>query len=390
MKGFFLNTFDKGKASVYFLLCLGCVTISFNTAAIAAVIPSISKDLGISDFAVSRMISFYMIPYGLGALIYAPLLKVISYRKVLASTMLLYAISCALCSIGNLLNNLLLARMAMGLSGAAVTPMALMIIGDNFDSNIRGRLVGVFFSCSFFASLAGIGIASFADWRALFYIPALLALVITIVSLLMKSEIFDRSQTGEVNYIRVFTNKRIRNVFLFIFVISALYHGVHQWYGVYLDKVYGLSKQAISLIFILSAVGGLVGQNIGGMLSDKKNRLFACYTGFIVLSLSTLLLSLHFPVIIVAAVMVFISIGWTISHNGISTLLTDFPEEERALTASLNSAVRFISGGIGFYLSTYIVASSFATNFFIIGIVMFILVFLIKYIIISVEHKNGE
>ena len=242
---------DKEKRAVYFLLCLGCVTISFNTAAIAAVIPSISLDLNISDFAVSRMISFYMVPYGLGALIYAPLVKKISYRKVLSATMFLYAISCLLCSIGNFLHNLLFARIAMGLSGAAITPISLMIIGDYFEKNVRGRLVGIFFSCSFFASLAGIIMTGFASWRALFVVPAIIAFFIAIKSLFIKSNIFDDNQKGEINYAKVFKDLRIRNVFMFIFVISALYHGVHQWYGVYLDRIYKLDKQTISLFFII-------------------------------------------------------------------------------------------------------------------------------------------
>ncbi len=376
---------DKEKRAVYFLLCLGCVTISFNTAAIAAVIPSISLDLNISDFAVSRMISFYMVPYGLGALIYAPLVKKISYRKVLSATMFLYAISCLLCSIGNFLHNLLFARIAMGLSGAAITPISLMIIGDYFEKNVRGRLVGIFFSCSFFASLAGIIMTGFASWRALFVVPAIIAFFIAIKSLFIKSNIFDDNQKGEINYAKVFKDLRIRNVFMFIFVISALYHGVHQWYGVYLDRIYKLDKQTISLFFIISAIGGLVGQNVGGYLSDKKGRSLACYTGFIILALSTMLLSGKYPIFIVPIIIMLISLGWSISHNGVSTILTDFPEKDRAVSASLNSAIRFVSGGLGFYLSSFFVRYDFGLTFLGIGILMFILVFLIKFIIIYNE-----
>ena len=52
------------KKIIFVLLCLGCVTISFNVAAIAAAIPAISSDLSLPALAVARIIPFYMIPYG--------------------------------------------------------------------------------------------------------------------------------------------------------------------------------------------------------------------------------------------------------------------------------------------------------------------------------------
>ncbi len=372
---------DAERKIAYILICLGCITISFNVAAITAVIPVISAELMLPDFKVSQIIPYYMIPYGIGALIYAPLTRRFSYRSVLWFTMGVYAISSFMCGWIYFLECFLIARVCMGIAGASAIPLGLMIIGEFFNKQIRGRLVGVFFGCSFVASVAGIFISGILDWRWLFFIPAILGGITSLSFIILPSSILNKKHKASVNYLEAFKNFKIREVFLFICLISALYHGVRNWFGVYLSRIYHLEKFAISMIFVLAALGGLAGQLIGGYLSDKKSRLFSCYVGILGLSISTMLLAGKYPLVIVAVIMTIISMSWTIGHNGISTVLTDFPDNDRPVIASLNSSVRFVSGGIGFFISSYFVEKSFSVSFFFMGIFLFLLVFALKRIV---------
>jgi predicted MFS family arabinose efflux permease len=363
---------------VYILLCSGCITISFNVAAIAAVIPVISSELGLLDFETSKIIPYYLMPYGIGALIYAPLTRFVSYRIVLTSSMMLFAVTCFVCGSVQSLEHFLVARVLMGLTAASAIPLGLMIIGELFERNIRGRLVGGFFACSFIASLAGIGLSGIASWRWLFYVPAVLGMGLGICFLLFGADLLQRVHIGHINYGRVLSNIKIRNVFIFIFAISFLYHGVHKWYGIYLSRVYHLDQLAISLFFLMAAFGGLFGQIIGGILSDKKGRLVSCMTGIIGLSIGTMLLVNRYPLMILGLVLLIISMCWTIGHNGVSTVLTDFPDDDRPMIASLNSSVRFLSGGLGFYISSFFVERSFGLTFLAIGMLMALLSIVVK------------
>ena len=373
------------KRIIYILICLGCITISFNVAAITAAIPVISLDLNLPAFLVSRIIPYYMIPYGVGALIYAPLTKRISYRTVLASTMALFAVSCFACATIHDLNSFLFARIAMGITGASAIPLGLMLIGELFEKNVRGRLVGLFFGCSFFASLAGIVLSGIANWRWLFYVPAAMAIITAACFWFLHSELLKKVNSVSVSYLKAFGNVKIRNVFVFIFVISFFYHGVHKWFGVYLDRVYGMDKLTISLFFLFSALGGLAGQLFGGYLSDKKGRILSCYIGIIGLSAAMMAMAGHYSLVALAVIMASISVFWTIGHNGVSTTLTDFPDKDRSVIASLNSSVRFISGGIGFFVSSLFVEKSFELTFLGIGICTLLLTFFIKNLI--PQHK---
>ena len=320
-------------------------------------------------------------PYGIGALIYAPLTRFVTYRVVMACTMTLFAITCFVCGSAQSLGYILAARVLMGITAASAAPLGLMIIGELFEKHIRGRLVGGFFSCSFIASLAGIALSGVVSWRWLFYVPAVLGIMLAIGFMVFGSNYLNRVHIGHVNYLRALRNVKIRNVFIFIFAISFLFHGVHKWYGIYLSRVYQFTQFEISIYFIVAALGGMFGQLIGGILSDKKGRMVSCRAGILGLSLGTMCLIGTYPSIFLGLIFMLISACWTIGHNGLSTVLTDFPDNDRPIIASLNSSVRFISGGLGFCVSAFYVEKNFGLTFFVIGVLMLLLSFVLKRII---------
>ena len=344
----------------------------------------ISVEFGLPDFEVSKIIPFYLMPYGIGALIYAPLTRFVTYRVVLASTMTLFAVTCFVCGSAQSLGYILAARVLMGITAASAIPLGLMIIGELFEKHMRGRLIGGFFSCAFIASLAGIALSGVANWRWLFYVPSVLSVLLAVGFMLFGTEYLSRRHVGHVNYLRTLKNVKIRNVFIFIFAISFLYHGVHKWYGVYLSRVYGFTQLQISGYFIIAALGGMFGQLAGGVLSDKKGRLVSCRAGILGLSAGVMLLAGWYPPALLGLIIALVSTGWTVGHNGLSTVLTDFPDEDRPMIASLNSSVRFISGGIGFSVSAFFVEKSFGLTFLVIGMLMLFLSFVLKRIV--VEH----
>jgi predicted MFS family arabinose efflux permease len=350
---------------------LANITISFNFAALAAVIPVMSHDLARSEILVSRISAYYMIPYGVGALLYAPLARYWSFKVILIVAMTVYAFLNFLCAGINSIGVILSARVVMGLAAAGVIPLCLISIGSVFERETRGRLVGLFFSTSFMASVAGLVLSGIGHWRWLFLIPGLLAVVTAILLMFLADVMIDRQGIVGVDYGKIWRNRDIRNILLFIFSISFLYHGVHKWLGVYLHQQYHLNQTAISSYFILIALSGAVGQNLGGYITDRGGRFAACYWGVLILAVSTMFLLGKHPLFFLAVILAAFSIGWTIGHNGVSTVLTDFPDETRSEIASLNSSVRFVSGGLGFFFGGPFVERDFGLTFFGFGVLMF-------------------
>lgn len=371
-----VSLFDKldKKILIIFLVCLGNVVISFNVGAVAAAIPLISQDLQLPDVSVARMIAFYMIPYGFGALLYAPLTRFVSYRLVLIGALAVYAFFNFMTATSISLENMLLAQVGAGIAAAASTPLGLIIIGDLFERDVRGRLIGVFFGSSFAASMIGMIFMAIVPWRWLFIIPGILAAITAILFSVMPIVDLDRRHLAHINYLRIFSHKNILKVFVFIFLMSFLYHGLHKWYGVYLARDYGLGKHTVSAFLIIAACCGLAGQNIGGYLTDKKGRMFSCFAGGMILALGAMALFFHYPVSVVPIILGAIALGWTVNHNSVSTVLTDMEDRHRPIIASLNSSIRFVSGGLGFSLTTFFVEKSFSETFLVIGVLFLILV----------------
>lgn len=370
--------FMNSAKLIIFLICLGNVAISFNIGAVAAALPDISAALGVPEFVAAKIVPFYMIPYGLGALLYAPLTRFFTYRQCLMGAMAVYAAASLVSGLSQSLQAVLIAQAVAGVAAASSTPLSLMVIGDSFERDVRGRLVGIYFGCSFFATMVGMFFMGAVDWRWLFFIPAMIAAVNVLSLWGTKAPQLESRHEESVNYWKALSKDHIRPVFLFIFAMSFLYHAVHKWYGIYLNQEYGLGKQAVSFILILVAVCGLAGQQVGGYISDKKGRLTACYAGIGGLACGAALLVGHYPLVVLTAVLGVIGVSWTMSHNSVSTILTDFPDEDRPVIASLNSAVRFVSGGLGFSLSKYFVEKSFGVTFLGIGVLFFLLLFVVK------------
>lgn len=287
---YMVNSLINSKRIIFILLCLQQAAISLNVAALSAVVPTLSRDLMISDILAAKIIPYYMIPYGVGALVYAPLAKKVSTRVIMAATMLLFAVTNFLCAASTSIEPILLYRILMGVVSAGVVPLALIVIGKIFEAEVRGRLVGLFFSCSFVASMTGIFLSATSHWRWLFFVPGILGLLTAVLIFAFKSDLLGKLE-GRVDYLGVFQDKSFLYIFIFITLMSTLYHGVDRWLGVYMDRVYGLKQAAISMMFGVIAVSSAIGQNVGGHLTDKIGRRVSCRVGILMLASAILFLS---------------------------------------------------------------------------------------------------
>jgi len=91
---------------------------------------------------------------------------------------------------------------------------------------------------------------------------------------------------------------------------------------------------------------------------------------------------------LLALVMVIWGLGWTFNHVGLATMLTDLPAELLNEAASLNSGVRFISGGIGVSLGGLIMQKSFVLGFLVFGLGLLIILYLSR--LVSNKNIGGE
>jgi MFS family permease len=106
----------------------------------------IANDFGTSVGNTAAIISAYTIPYGLFQLVYGPLGDRIGKLKVMTLGISIFAIGTALCAFVPNLPLLILLRFLTGMFAAAVIPLSLAYIGDNFPYTERQTAIGRYLS----------------------------------------------------------------------------------------------------------------------------------------------------------------------------------------------------------------------------------------------------
>lgn len=364
------------------ILCLEGAVLSFNVAATAALIPSIASDFGLSQFITAKIVWLYMLSYGIAALFYGPLVRFLDAKKVELFCLFFFSLANLLAALAGNIYVLFAARFFMGVFGASVIPLGLILIGRHIENKNRGRFVGLFFSATFIASLAGLFLSGIVHWRIIYLIPAVLGFVLLFfIRYYLPS--FKKDTSGlKINYPAVFKDKTVRAVFTYIFFISLFYHGIQQWLGVYFSQKFHFNQFVVSMLITLTSLSGIFGEAAGGMLADIIGRVKTIDLGIILMVISVFLLLFKLPLVVLAFIMLIWGIGWTFNHAGLSTMLTDLPKEFLNESASLNSGVRFISGGLGAALSGVIMQGSFNAGFLAIGLLLIALAVFAKKLLV--------
>lgn len=361
------------KRGIFIILCLEGVVLSFNVAACAALVPSIAKDFALSQFLVGRVIWLYMLPYGIAALFYGPLARTVDAKRIEFVSLFLFSCANLLAAVSRDIHLLFAARFLMGVFGASVIPLAIILIGKHIDKQIRGRFIGFFFSATFFASLVGLFLSGLIHWRFIFLIPALCGFLLTAVIYFYLPSLKEDSRSLKINYFVALKNRKVLSIFTYIFLISLFYHGVQQWLGVYFSQDFAFSQLVISMLITLTSLSGIFGEAFGGILADMIGRIKTLNLGITLMILVIFLLMFKLPVLILAWLMILWGLGWTFNHAGLSTILTDLPEEHLNEAASLNSSVRFISGGVGVAIGGFFMQRNFMVGFIIFGLSLILL-----------------
>lgn len=364
--------------------------LSFNVAAASALIPSVARTFGTDPFLAGKIIWLYMLPYGVAALLYGPLARSVNCKRILLYCSGALALANALAAFAPNIQFLFAARILAGISGAAIIPISLILIARTSTFEERGRKVGGFFSFIFISSLSGLFLSGLFFWRWIFFLPAVGAgLVCYAIYRHFPRIPFRVEKKIKFNYLQALSKKHIWRLFVYIFLISFFYHGVRQWLGVYFSRIYGFEQFIISMLLTTISLSGVFGESLGGTLSDEFGRTKIINLGASFMLFALILLLLKANLFFLFVIMFIWGIGWTFNHAAISTSLTDLPRNYLYESASLNSSVRFLSGGLGAVCGGMLAKISFNLEFTIFAFSLLALLLFSQQLIIK-EARNGK
>lgn len=362
----------------FFILCGLFFTLSFSVSATAALIPSIASYFSQSPILVGKLVWIYMLPYGLFALLWGPLTRKFSIKKILLLSLLFFSLSAFCVATSLVLPFAFIGRLGMGIFGSCFVPLSLIIAGKEISNRDRSKYIGFLFSLSFMSSLLGVFLSGFLFWRLIYFIPFFLGIIILVAGVYFLKD-FDYRSSFKISYLKTFKNRRVLRLFTFIAMSSFFYHSIQQWLGVYLFKEFTVSQFLISSVFTISSLAAIFSESIGGFLASRWGALKIASLGSISMSVFIFSLFIIKKPELFFFIIIFWGLGWAFNHVGLSSLLTSLPDRFLRDASSLNSSLRFFSGGLGAWWGGKAISLfHFKNHFLIIGCSVFILGLILK------------
>ncbi|WP_045741061.1 multidrug effflux MFS transporter [Actinoplanes rectilineatus] len=245
-----------------FLTALGPLTIDMYLPAL----PTISDDFGATAAAVQLTLTGTLVGLGLGQLLVGPLSDAIGRRVPLLAGVGVHLIASLLCVVAPDLAVLGALRVLQGLGAAAASVVAMAIVRDLFSglaaANLFSRLMLVVGVAPILAPTIGGQTLRFTDWRGVFVLLAIAALVLMVVTAITLPETLPRERRREGGVMgtlrdggRLLTDRVYVGLILVAgLAMAALFAYVSGSSYVFQDG-YGMSEQQFALVFAGGAVG---------------------------------------------------------------------------------------------------------------------------------------
>jgi DHA1 family inner membrane transport protein len=341
--------------------------------------------LSIDEFFAGKIIWLYMLPYGVAALLYGPLSRGVEYKKILVSCLGVFAAANVMAGIAPHIYVLFAARLLAGISGAAIIPLSLILIATTSPQGQRGKKVGGFFSLTFISSLVGLFLSGVIFWRWIFLLPGITAAFVALAVYVFFPEFSGKKERIRFRYVQVLSDKHVYFLFIYIFSMSFLFHGIRQWLGVFFSMMYGFEQFLISMLLTTIFLSGILGESLGGILADRLGRIKVVNGGVLLMATVLIILLFKNGTVVLFALMFVWGLGWTFNHAGISTNICDLPHRLLHESTSLNSAVRFFSGGLGAVCGGMVAQRSFHVEFAVFAACLLFLVVFSRKLLLTME-----
>ncbi|KAG9233370.1 major facilitator superfamily domain-containing protein [Amylocarpus encephaloides] len=162
-----------------------CFVVAFCSSVITADIIGVQEEFNRSEEVALVSISIFVVGFGIGPMVFAPLSEVLGRRMIYATTLLVAVIFIIPCAVAQNIQTLLVCRAIDGIAFSA--PMTLVggTLADLWKTEERGVPMAAFSAAPFIGPAIGPLVGGFlsdaAGWRWLYWIQLILAGVVYVL-----------------------------------------------------------------------------------------------------------------------------------------------------------------------------------------------------------------
>lgn len=339
--------------------------IAFASMAVTRVcdpmLTTLSSEFQVSVGQASRVISWYAVAYGALQLVWGPLGDRVGKIRIVIWAGFACAGLCLAAGFADSFTALVLMRVAMGASAAAIIPLCMAWIGDLVDYESRQEVLARLMAATLTGMMAGQWFGGVAadhlSWRWAFLVLSGAFLVATVL-LLKHTRQAGRTSANDVQpqlsllhhmgrSARLLTVPRVRWVLVVTALEGALAFGPLAFAPSQLINSFGFSVTMAGAVMMLYGVGGLA----YALAAKRWLRLLGerglAMLGGALIALSLLLLGWTQHPASGALACALGGLGFYMLHNTLQTQATQMAAHARGAAVALFASVLFIGQSLG-------------------------------------------
>ncbi len=378
------------KNKVVMLLGLAGFIVMADNWVISPILPAIAQNLNIDIAQAGLLITAYMIPFGFFQIVFGPLADRFGKKQVITFSVAAFTVATGLCALGSSLANLSVFRALTGIFAASVMPISLALIGDVFPIKERQGAIGTFMGISFLGqglSMAiGGTIAYFLNWRGVFGIYAVFALVPTF--LLMKNY---KSLPSEKHpdskifmpYIKLLSTSKSLFTYIIVLLEGLLIVGSFSYTGAYISQTYGFNYFYIGLIMTAFGIMTVIGGRLSGKIAQKIGARRILSIGLTLAALADILIYFFGGTLwLLIPGVALLGLGFIFTHSTLLTRATEFAQKARGAAMSLVAFCFMGGGGVGTAIGGKLITALSISNLFLIYGIALVATLLLSFLLI--------
>ncbi|MGH8060663.1 MAG: MFS transporter [Pseudoxanthomonas sp.] len=258
---------------ILFALTLGGFAIGTSEFASMGLMPNMVASLGVTEPQVGHLIS----AYALGVVVGAPLLAILGAgwkrKTLLLSLMGFYALGNLASALGPTYHSMLLFRFIAGLPHGAYFGVAALTAVAISPPHRRGRAISIVMLGLTLAILIGNPLATWAgqavDWRWIYAVVAIIAVVTAVLLAMWLPAHVDGPKAKPLAELRAFNRTPVWQALGIGAIGFAGMFAVFSYLAPTMLEVTRVSAAWIPLGLVGFGVGGVIGNFVGGWLSDR-------------------------------------------------------------------------------------------------------------------------
>jgi len=335
-----------------------------------AMLPELSRVFAVSLGQAAQVVSVFAVTYGLAQLFYGPLGDRLGKFRIITYATLACCLGSTLALLATSLEMLVLARLLMALTAAALIPLAMAWIGDNVPSGQLQEMLtrtGLGSALGIVAGqLAGGLLTDALGWRWAFAFLTLLFGVVGGLLLLdwrrqqtVPAAIVAAPQGTRAGFVRqallIITGPWSRVVLILAFVEGAAGFGVLAIWASHLHGTLDLPLSVAGAIVALFGLGGVLYMALGRHLIRRFRQQALVLAGGALVGLSALLLAFtpHWLPALPASLLA--GFGFFMFHNTMQTTATQMAPAARGTAVTLFACFLFLGQSLGVVLAASLI-----------------------------------